>query len=224
MHLQIKDVTQYNNVSRKIKNGRHYHNFQEEKAGLQLQQFTLQKTAQEQSEQNKNEILARANHLGIPTVIITNEGIQFVGQSNVNTQELLTDAQIEKLNDGNENRWSSARWNVIDNDEGYQVLEFNCNYDMHLVLSADAGFYINGTKIKNRHDQINKLWDYGYASRRGRPLRIGRLGHSGSKQEIQQLVKWVEELKNKRTGSEISGKTISIYTSLNRHYAWPEHW
>jgi hypothetical protein len=224
MHLQIKDVTLYNKVASKIKNGRHYHNFQEEKAGLQLQQFTVQKTAKEHSEQNKNEILERAKHLGIPTVIITNEGMQFVGQSNVDTQELLTDTQIDGLNEGSENRWSSARWNVFGNDEGYQVLEFNCNYDMHLVLTADAGFYVDGVKVKNRYDQINKLWSYGYPAKRGRPIRLGRLGHSGSKQEIEHLVRWVEELKNKRTNSEISSKVMSIYSSMNRHYAWPEHW
>ena len=40
-------------------------------AGLQLQQFTVQKTAQEHSLQNKETILARAKHLGIPTVIST---------------------------------------------------------------------------------------------------------------------------------------------------------
>ena len=224
MHLQIKDVSLYTKVTSRLKNGRHYRNFQEEQAGLQLQQFTVQKTAIEHSLQNKETILARAKHLGIPTVILHSEGMQFVGQSNITTQQILTDTQIDGLNEGNESRWSSARWNVFGNDEGYQVLEFNCNYDMHLVLTADAGFYVNGTKIKNRYDQINKLWSYGYPAKRGRPIRIGRLGHSGTKQEIEHLVKWTDELRNKRTGSEVATKAISIYSSLNRHYAWPEHW
>jgi hypothetical protein len=92
------------------------------------------------------------------------------------------------------------------------------------VLNADAGFYVDGVKVKNRYDQINKLWSYGYASKRGRPLRIGRLAHSGTKQEIEQLVRWTDELRNKRTGSEIATKAISIYSALNRQYAWPEHW
>lgn len=224
MHLQIKDVSLYTKVTSRLKNGRHYHNFQEERAGLQLQQFTVQKTAKEHSEQNKNEILERAKHLGIPTVILHSEGMQFVGQSKVTTQEILTDTQIDALNEGTSNRWNSARWNVIENDEGYQVLDFYTNYDMNLVLNADAGFYVDGVKVKNRYDQINKLWSYGYASKRGRPLRIGRIGHSGSKQEIEKLVRWVDELKTTRSGSEIAAKTISIYSSLNRHYAWPEHW
>jgi len=150
--------------------------------------------------------------------------MQFVGQSNITTQQILTDTQIDGLNEGSSNRWNSARWNVIDNDEGYQVLDFYTNYDMNLVLNADAGFYVDGVKVKNRYDQINKLWSYGYASKRGRPLRIGRIGHSGTKQEIEHLVRWTDELKTTRSGSEIAAKTISIYSSLNRHYAWPEHW
>ena len=162
--------------------------------------------------------------MGIPTVILHSEGMQFVGQSKVTTQEILTDTQIDGLNEGTSNRWNSARWNVIENDEGYQVLDFYTNYDMNLVLNADAGFYVDGVKVKNRYDQINKLWSYGYASKRGRPLRIGRIGHSGTKREIEKLVRWVDELKTTRSGSEIAAKTISIYSSLNRHYAWPEHW
>jgi len=224
MDLQINDVSLYTKVTNKIKNGRYYRGFEEERAGLQLQQFTAQKSATEQSLSNKNTILARAEELGIPTVIITNEGMQFLGHSGIDTQELLTTDQIEELNKGSENRWTSARWNAITNDEGYEVLEFNCNYDMNLVLSADAGFYVGGVKIKNRYDQITKLWDYGYPSRRGRPLRVGRMGHSGSKEEIIQLVNWVEQLKNKRTGSEVAGKVISVYNTLSRSYAWPEHW
>jgi len=225
MHLHIKDVSLYTKVTSRLKNGRQYHNFQEERAGLQLQQFTVQKTAQEHSLQNKETILARAKHLGIPTVILHSEGMQFVGQSNITTQQILTDTQIDGLNEGtSSNHWNSARWNVIDNDEGYQVLDFYTNYDMNLVLNADAGFYVDGVKVKNRYDQINKLWSYGYASKRGRPLRIGRLGHSGTKQEIEHLVRWTDELRNKRTGSEVATKAISIYSSLNRHYAWPEHW
>jgi len=224
MYLQIKDVSLYTKVTSKIKNGRHYHNFAEEKAGLQLQQFTVQKTAMEHSKHNKEEILARAKHLNIPTVIITNEGMQFLGHSGVNTQEILTDTQIDGLNAGSENRWSSARWNTIENDEGYQVLEFNCNYDMHLVLNEDVGFYVDGVKVKNRHDQINKLWNYGYPARRGRPVRVGRLGHSGTKEEIQELVNWVEKLRMKKTGSEIAHKVNAVYNTLGRHYSWPEHW
>ena len=224
MHLQIKDVSLYTKVTSRLKNGRHYRNFQEERAGLQLQQFTAQKIAIEHSLQNKNEILERAKKLGIPTVILHSEGMQFVGQSNVTTQEILTDTQIDGLNEGSENRWNSARWNVIDNDEGYQVLDFNVNFDMNLVLTSDAGFYVDGVKVKNRYDQINKLWSYGYPAKRGRPLSVGRLAHSGTKQEIEQLVRWTDELRLARTGSEVATKAISIYSSLNRHYAWPEHW
>ena len=224
MHLQIKDVSLYTKVTSRLKNGRHYHNFQEERAGLQLQQFTVQKTAQEHSLQNKETILARAKHLGIPTVILHSEGMQFVGQANVTTQQVLTDTQIDGLNEGTSNRWNSARWNVIENDEGYQVLDFCTNYDMNLVLNADAGFYVDGVKVKNRYDQITKLWNYGYPAKRGRPVRVGSLGHSGSKEEIQELVNWANKLRMKRTGSEVAHKVGAIYNTLSRHYAWPEHW
>ena len=60
MHLQTKDVSLYTKVTGRLKNGRYYRNFEEERAGLQLQQFTVQKTAQEQSLQNQKEILSES--------------------------------------------------------------------------------------------------------------------------------------------------------------------
>lgn len=230
MHLQTQDVSLYTKLSNKLKNGRHYRDFEQERAGVQLQCFTVQKTAEEHSEQNKNEILDRAEWLDIPTVIITTGNMQFVGHQGVNisTEEILTTEQVEDITKTSENRWSSARWSVIQNIEGYDVLDFNCNYDMNLVLSKDAGFYVNHgtgfTRIKNRYDQINRLWGYGYPSKRGRPIRIGRTEHSGTKQEIEQLVQWVLRLQVTRTGSEVSEKVRSIYNTLNRSYSWPEHW
>jgi len=224
MHLQIKDVSLYTKITSRLKNGRYYRDFEQERAGLQLQQFTVQKTAIEHSRQNKEEILARAKHLNIPTVIISNEGMQFLGHSGVTTQEILTDTQIDGLLEGSENKWNSARWSTIENDEGYQVLDFNCNYDMDLVLTADVGFYVDGIKVKNRQDQITKLWNYGYPAKRGRPVRVGRVGHSGTKEEIQELVNWVNKLRMKRTGSEIAHKVGAVYSTLSRHYSWPEHW
>jgi len=224
MHLQIADVSMYTKVSNRLKHGRHYRGYEQEFEGLKLQQFTVQKAAIEQSKHNQEQILARAKELDIPTVILYADGVQFIGQSGVDTKEILTEEQIEKLNEHNENRWSSARWYVHQSPEAVEVLDFSCNYDMNLVLTADSGFFINGTRIKNRQEQIKHLWAYGYPSKRGRPLRVGNLGHSGSKSEIEHLVKWVEHLKRTRTSSEVAMKTISIYNSLNRHFAWPDHW
>ena len=43
MHLETKDISLYTKVTHRLKNGRYYRNFEEERAGLQLQQFTAQK-------------------------------------------------------------------------------------------------------------------------------------------------------------------------------------
>ena len=67
MYLQTKDVSVYTKNAVKLKHGRYYHNFEEERAGLQLQQFTVQKSAMENSKNNKEEILTKAASLEIPT-------------------------------------------------------------------------------------------------------------------------------------------------------------
>jgi len=227
MHLQTKDVSLYTKKTTRLKNGRYYRNFEEERAGLQLQQFTVQKTAQEHSVQNQKEILWRAEALAIPMVLLTPKNIQFIGNNDVVADDIMTDEQLKAF-DTSENHWSRSTWRSEVSDEGIECLELNLNYENFCVLPSEQGFfdYVDGkfTRIKNRHKQIEMLWDYGFPSKRGRPIQVGRAVHSGSKTEIIGLVDWLRKLKMLNKGSEIQFKTQQIYNTLNRSYAWPEHW
>jgi len=227
MYLQTKDVSLYSKVTHRLKHGRHYRGFEQEFEGLRLQQFTVQKSAQDQSVQNQKEILWRAQALNIPTVLITPKVMQFIGNNDVGTDEIMTDEQLKKF-DTSENHWCRSSWRSEVSSEGYECLELNLNYENYAVLPSEQGFFKfkdnKFERIKNRHKQIEMLWDYGFPSKRGRPLTVGRTSHSGTKLEIVQLVAWLEKLRMLNSGSEIQYKTQQIYNTLNRHYAWPEHW
>ena len=227
MHLETKDISLYTKVTHRLKNGRYYRNFEEERAGLQLQQFTAQKSAQEHSVQNQKEILWRAQALFIPTVLITPKIIQFMGNESVIADEIMTEKQLKSF-DTSENHWSRSTWRSEVSDQGVECLELNLNYENYAVLPSEQGFFqFNDNKferIKNRYTQIETLWNYGFASKRGRPLTVGRTNQSGTKTEIIQLVDWLKRLKQINSGSEIKFKVQQIYNTLNRHYAWPEHW
>jgi len=227
MYLQTKDVSLYTKVTSRLKNGRHYRDFAQERAGLQLQQFTAQKTAMEHSIANKKEILWRAEALFIPTVLLTPSTIQFLGNNDVVTDQIMTNEQLKTF-DTSENHYSRSTWRSEVSDQGNECLELNLNYENYAVLPSEQGFfhYVDGKfkRIKNRHEQIEMLWDYGFPSKRGRPIKVGRVGHSGSKTEITGLVDWLYKLRMLNHGSEIQYKTQQIYNTLNRHYAWPEHW
>ena len=227
MHLETKDISLYTKVTHRLKNGRYYRNFEEERAGLQLQQFTAQKSAQEHSVQNQKEILSRAEALFIPTVLITPKIIQFMGNESVIADEIMTEKQLKSF-DTSENHWSRSTWRSEVSDQGVECLELNLNYENYAVLPSEQGFFqFNDNKferIKNRYTQIETLWNYGFASKRGRPLTVGRTSHSGTKREIVQLVDWLKNLKQINSGSEIKYKVQQIYNTLNRQYAWPEHW
>jgi len=227
MHLETKDISLYTTVTHKLKNGRYYRNFAEERAGYQLQQFTVQKTAQEHSVQNQKEILSRAEELSIPTVLITPRVIQFLGNDAVIADEIMTEAQLKSF-DNSDNQWTSSNWRSEVSDQGVECLELNLSYENYAVLPSEQGFFQytdnKFERIKNRYTQIETLWDYGFPSKRGRPLTIGRTSHSGTKREIVQLVDWLKNLKQINSGSEIKYKVQQIYNTLNRQYAWPEHW
>ena len=227
MHLETKDISLYTKVTHRLKNGRYYRNFEEERAGLQLQQFTAQKSAQEHSVQNQKEILWRAQALFIPTVLITPKIIQFLGNDAVIADEIMTEQQLKSF-DTSENHWSRSTWRSEVSDQGVECLELNLNYENYAVLPSEQGFFQfkdnKFERIKNRYTQIETLWNYGFASKRGRPLTVGRTNQSGTKNEIIQLVDWLKRLKQINSGSEIKFKVQQIYNTLNRHYAWPEHW
>ena len=228
MYLQTRDVSVYAKNAVKLKHGRYYHNFEEERAGLQLQQFTVQKSAMENSKNNKEEILLKAASLEIPTVIISPNAVQFVGQKDITTPELLTEEQIQKMDEHHENRWSGSRWRVDWSSDNFELLELNTAYETTVVLTSDSGFYhYDGTKfnkITNRQEQINQLWAYGFPSKRGRPLRVGVTTESGTKVEIEQLVRWLQQMDMARSSSDINYKVKQIFNTLNRHYCWPEYW
>jgi hypothetical protein len=227
MFLQTKDVSIYTKVTNRLKNGRYYRNFEEERAGYQLQQFTVEKTAKQHSLENQKEILWRAQALFIPVVLLTPSTMQFIGNNNVVADEIMTEEQIKAF-DTSENHWSRSTWRSEVSDQGNECLELNLNYENFALLPSEQGFFqcIDGKfiRIKNRHAQIKKLWDYGFASKRGRPLTVGRTSHSGTKTEILHLVDWLQKLRNINSGSEIKFKIQQIYNTLNRHYAWPDHW
>jgi hypothetical protein len=227
MHLETKDISLYTKVTHRLKNGRYYRNFEEERAGLQLQQFTAQKSAQEHSVQNQKEILWRAQALFIPTVLITPKTIQFMGNEAVVADEIMTEKQLKSF-DTSDNHWSRSTWRSEVSDQGVECLELNLNYESNAVLPSEQGFFQfkdnKFERIKNRYIQIETLWNYGFASKRGRPLTVGRTNQSGTKTEIIQLVDWLKRLKQINSGSEIKYKVQQIYNTLNRHYAWPEHW
>jgi len=227
MHLETKDISLYTKVTHRLKNGRYYRNFEEERAGLQLQQFTAQKSAQDHSVQNQKEILSRAEALFIPTVLITPKTIQFMGNEAVVADEIMTEKQLKSF-DTTDNHWSRSTWRSEVSDQGVECLELNLNYENYAVLPSEQGFFQftdnKFERIKNRYTQIETLWNYGFASKRGRPLTVGRTNQSGTKTEIIQLVDWLKRLKQINSGSEIKYKVQQIYNTLNRHYAWPEHW
>ena len=227
MHFETKDISLYTKVTHRLKNGRYYRNFEEERAGLQLQQLTAQKSAKEHSVQNQKEILWRAQALFIPTVLITPKIIQFMGNDAVIADEIMTEKQLKSF-DTSENHWSRSTWRSEVSDQGVECLELNLNYENYVVLPSEQGFFQfkddKFERIKNRYTQIETLWNYGFASKRGRPLTVGRTNQSGTKTEIIQLVDWLKRLKQINSGSEIKYKVQQIYNTLNRHYAWPEHW
>ena len=232
MYLRTRDITMCVNTQRKIKNQRYYTSDADDLSGLQLQLFTVQKYAEQESKENLQEIFASSAKNMIPTVIVKEQEIQFIGQTHhVATDEIMTSNDVARMDEegGSKSRWSDSSWQVYADNADYDFLTLNASYDTHFTMPKQFGFYqhttgTDYTKITDRHTQIQKLWDYGYPSRRGRPCSVGRMTRSGRKDELIHLTEWVEKLRNDGRLSEIGQRTVSNYNSINRQFAWPGHW
>ena len=92
------------------------------------------------------------------------------------------------------------------------------------AVKEHAGVYdcATGEKITNRREIIQRMWNLGFASQRGRPLTVARNVWSGTRQDLVRAEEIYNEFRGKNT--DPARKLCSVYTSAARHYAWPGTW
>ena len=81
-----------------------------------------------------------------------------------------------------------------------------------------------GRRLTNRQEIIERIWDHGFAAWRGRPLSVANIKWSGSREELEDLVKIADRYWSRRHKSDMAKKMCSAYTSINRYAAWPGAW
>jgi hypothetical protein len=188
--------------------------------------FATELKAQEESVLNLEHFKAVGSAYNQRYLVIDRAKIQFVGHDHLELiQQVITDRESWYKEFQQEHSYGPST-NIDVTDRG-SVLHIRA-YNHGLVLKEQYGVHdlVEGRRIKNREDIIQRFWDYGFATWRGRPPSVAQLRWSGPRDHLENLTKladlyWKDQYSGR---SEVARKITSAYRSINRYAAWPGAW
>ena len=234
MDLEFQNLAEWGKLSRKLKNNRSFYwskPTEDEIASWRLQMFTCDKEAKQESARNLDRLKEKAEEIEAPVLIVKGDNIQLVGSElSITTSDLVDQEWIDRVADYfDRKKYYSSKpfWTHHESSCGTQAYSLHTyGADATFARAPQTGFYLveEDRKVTDRKEQIQILWDLGYVARRGRPVSVGWERHSGSTEEIAMITRQAKEMWHRKGHSEVADKICSIYTSINRYYAWPGSW
>lgn len=234
MQLEYRNLAEWGKLSRKIKHSRSHYwvkPSQDEVNGWRLQMFTVDKESKQESKRNLDRLKQKAEEIDAPILIVKQNNVQLVGtEYGIPTTDLIDQEWMDDVAEyfDRKNFYSSKPfWTHHESSHGNQAYSLHTyGADALFSRSPDTGFYLmsEDRKVTDRKEQIQLLWDLGFVARRGRPVCVGWERHSGSCEEIAMITRQAKQMWHRKGHSEVADKLCSIYTSINRYYAWPGSW
>lgn len=234
MNLEYENLAQWGKLHRKIKNNRNswwVKPTQDEVDGWKLQMFTVDKESKLESRRNLERMKAKAKEIESPLLIVKSDNVQFAGTKlAVTTNDLSSEEWMNSISEFFDRKnyyYSKPFWTHHESSQDTHAFSlYGYGSDALFARSPQTGFYLveEDRKVTDRKEQIQLLWDLGFVARRGRPVSVGWERHSGSTDEIAMITRQAKDMWHRRGESEVADKICSIYTSINRYYAWPGNW
>lgn len=190
----------------------------------QLSLFTLESTAVEHSAHNLAWLLALCRAHNQKYVILKEMQIQTVGQNNAEIMASLITPEnwMQQFRE-----WvDSENQETLTESSGHgEVVHFN-TWRRCLTTREHQGVYevTTGRRLTNRREIIERFWDMGFATWRGRPYSIARLRWAGNREELEEVTELYHRHYHRRRTSDAAKKMVSAYCSINRYAAWPGAW
>jgi hypothetical protein len=95
-----------------------------------------------------------------------------------------------------------------------------------LAMKEHQGVYDveTGKRLTNRKEIIERIWDLGFATQRGRPPSIARIRWTGTRDELIEITELADRHWDRYYISEAARKMVTPFRSINRYAAWPGSW
>lgn len=187
--------------------------------------FTTENRAQEESLLNLEHFKTLGRAYNMRYLVTNRVKIQFVGHDHLELvrQTIARDAWNEAYK--KENHGHGMDMSIDATDSG-SVLHVRA-YNHGLMLKEQYGVYdlSEDRRVTNRKEIIQRFWDYGFATWRGRPPTVAQLRWSGPCESLTHLTKLADQYWKLDNGrNEVARKIVSAYRSINRYAAWPGAW
>ena len=203
--------------------------------------FTTSEMAMAESEHNLRHFLVLGRKYESKFVIVNENGVQFVGQRlEITVDRFVTVKMMADYKD----------WRALENDKYSSNRTFKTDLSQShfknddLTLRADTfrmwshpfalkeqfGFYdvATGQQITKRREQIEKLWELGFVSRRGRPITAAHPMDCIAKSEIPTLIRILQDIDRKHQAghqrNEFHHSMYLLYRRIMRRCCWPGFW
>jgi hypothetical protein len=186
--------------------------------------FTIGGKAEQDAANNLDFLMSLGKKHGASYLVLHENRIQYLADHSNNNleQEMLPQAWVEKYLE-----WTNSErleFGIQDSGQGF------CHsfrpWRRAFATPKTHGIYdlTTGTRLTNRQEIIERIWDHGFAAWRGRPLSVANIRWSGSRSELEDLVQIADRYWGRRHNSDMAKKMCSAYTAINRYAAWPGAW
>ena len=231
--LEIRNIHAYNEASERLR--RRYYNWvnndgEEARKTDTLTKFTFRTHALLDSSANLENLLELGSTAGVSLLVFKPRTVQFVAAPDAVTAAWYTvfsESQLQRWEQTLATRSNNSYYSTFavwrdDTDVG--SASSITYHQAPFAVKEHAGVYdcATGEKITNRREIIQRMWNLGFASQRGRPLTVARNVWSGTRQDLVRAEEIYNEFRGKNT--DPARKLCSVYTSAARHYAWPGTW
>ena len=184
-------------------------------------EFTTSKTVVEHSQHNLAWVLASAQGGLVDVLVFTPNRVQMLGQDTTAAMSrAFPEAWQQEYCDWNEISGSIApRREVLETGESSSVYLYrDCVTEPKI-----SGVYevATGRRMTNRQEIIDRIWSWGFPTRRGRPLTVGQVRWSGTREELRDAEALYHRYYLRRDRSDVAKKICQAYTTAVRDYAWP---
>ena len=224
--MKNSHIDTYNRARHRLKRNRYgWHSDENTRESDRLTLFTVETHAREESEHNLRYLLSVGQQYGARYMAINDQKIQYVSKKDVSFLESeIVGTEWYRARVENDESWNKPNSTTDENWLG-QCLHFRV-YRHDLVISEHHGVYDleTGKRMTNRRGIIQALWEYGFATWRGRPPSVATIRWSGNREELEELTDLYQRHQRRMYVSDVAKKMTSAYNSISRYAAWPGTW
>lgn len=221
MTLQYKTIYTVLNARNRLSGRRRW--LTTDRSGDQLTVFTLGTEAAAHSQANWQWLIEHGRRAGARIMTLRANRVQFLGPGLAARldQWVAPDQWRAMLTEWREHSWydTQCRWDSTPQGKCLTMRFYSdilCMPDQQGVWDLDQA-----QRLRSREQVVNLMWQYGFATQRGRVLGVADPRLAGSREELHHLEQMALKMSDRERQSEVALKICRLLRSVRRQVQWP---